>query len=66
MHEKWMEKPAYREAHEALEEEFALAAAVIDARLRLPRAEISEIRRWRGCNGRRSWNAMAGVKPCPP
>jgi len=44
MHEKWMEKPAYREAHEALEEEFALAAAVIDARLRLPHAEISEIR----------------------
>ena len=32
MHEKWMEKPAYRQVYEALEEEFALAAAVIDAR----------------------------------
>jgi hypothetical protein len=31
MHEKWMEKPSYREAYEALEEEFALAAAAIDA-----------------------------------
>jgi len=31
LHEKWMEKPAYREAYEALEEEFALAAAAIDA-----------------------------------
>ena len=32
MHEKWMEKPAYRKAYEALTEEFALAAAVIDER----------------------------------
>ena len=31
MHKKWMEKPPYREAYEALEEEFALAAAAIDA-----------------------------------
>jgi hypothetical protein len=30
MHKKWMAEPAYREAYEALEEEFALAA--IDAR----------------------------------
>jgi hypothetical protein len=32
MHEKWMEKPAYRKEYEALAEEFALAAAVIDER----------------------------------
>jgi hypothetical protein len=32
MHEKWMEKPAYRKVNEALAEEFALAAAVIDER----------------------------------
>jgi heme-degrading monooxygenase HmoA len=31
MHKKWMEEPAYREAHEALEEKYALATAVIDA-----------------------------------
>ena len=33
-----MEEPAYRRAYDALEEEFALAAAAIDARLRLPKA----------------------------
>jgi hypothetical protein len=32
MHKKWMEEPAYRTAYEALEEEFELAAALIDAR----------------------------------
>lgn len=34
MHEKWMKKPSYRKAYNALEEEFALAAAVIEARSR--------------------------------
>jgi transcriptional regulator with XRE-family HTH domain len=34
MHERWMKKPSYRKAYDALEEEFALAAAVIDARNR--------------------------------
>jgi ribosome-binding protein aMBF1 (putative translation factor) len=34
MHKKWMKEPAYRRAYDALEEEFALAAAVIDARNR--------------------------------
>jgi transcriptional regulator with XRE-family HTH domain len=34
MHEKWMKKPSYRKAYDTLEEEFALAAAVIDARKR--------------------------------
>jgi hypothetical protein len=32
MHKRWMEGPAYREAYEALEEEFALTAAAINAR----------------------------------
>ncbi|MGA2589062.1 MAG: helix-turn-helix transcriptional regulator [Bryobacteraceae bacterium] len=31
MHKKWMKDPAYRKAYDALEEEFALASAVIDA-----------------------------------
>jgi len=43
MHEKWMEEPAYRAEYEALEEEFALAAAAIAARMRSPLVEISEI-----------------------
>jgi len=34
MHKTWMKRPAYRKAYDALEEEFALAAAVIDARNR--------------------------------
>jgi transcriptional regulator with XRE-family HTH domain len=32
LHEKWMKEPKYRKAYEALEEEFALASAVIAAR----------------------------------
>ena len=34
MHKKWMKQPKYRQAYEALEEEFALASAVLDARKR--------------------------------
>ena len=34
MHRRWMKQPKYRKAYEALEEEFALASAVIDARNR--------------------------------
>lgn len=34
MHKKWMKEPRYRKAYQALEEEFVLASAVIDARNR--------------------------------
>jgi predicted transcriptional regulator len=34
MHKKWMKDPNYRKAYEALEEEFALASAVMDVRTR--------------------------------
>jgi len=34
MHKKWMKEPKYRKAYEALEEEFVLAAAVIEVRNR--------------------------------
>ncbi len=34
LHERWMEDPAYREAYEALDEEFTLASALIEARAR--------------------------------
>lgn len=34
MHRKWMKEPTYRKAYEALEEEFVLASAVLDARNR--------------------------------
>lgn len=34
LHMKWMKEPKYRKAYEALEEEFVLASAVIDARNR--------------------------------
>jgi transcriptional regulator with XRE-family HTH domain len=34
LHKKWMKEPKYRTAYDALEEEFVLASAVIDARNR--------------------------------
>jgi len=34
LHKKWMKEPKYRQAYEALEEEFVLASAVIEARNR--------------------------------
>ena len=34
LHKRWMKEPRYRKAYEALEGEFALASAVIDARNR--------------------------------
>jgi ribosome-binding protein aMBF1 (putative translation factor) len=34
LHKKWIKEPKYRKAYDALEEEFALASAVIDARNR--------------------------------
>lgn len=32
LHAEWMSDPEYREAYEGLDEEFALAAAIIEAR----------------------------------
>lgn len=34
LHKKWLKEPKYREAYEALEEEFALASTLIEARNR--------------------------------
>lgn len=34
LHKKWMKEPKYRKEYEALEEEFALASAVVGARNR--------------------------------
>lgn len=44
LHAKWSQDPAYREAYDALEEEFALAAAIADARAAagLTQAEVAE------------------------
>jgi len=44
VHKKWLKDPAYREAVVGLAEEFALAAAVIEARSRagLPQEELAE------------------------
>ena len=43
LHRKWMKEPAYRKEYDALEEEFALAAAVAKARVRagLSQAELA-------------------------
>ncbi|HMK79520.1 MAG TPA: helix-turn-helix transcriptional regulator [Xanthobacteraceae bacterium] len=43
LHKKWLKDPEYRKAYEALEEEFALAAAIMKARNRagLSQAELA-------------------------
>jgi ribosome-binding protein aMBF1 (putative translation factor) len=43
LHEKWLSDPAYRQEYEALEEEFSLAANLIEARTRagLTQAELA-------------------------
>lgn len=43
LHKRWMKEPKYRKAYEALDQEFALAAAVIDVRNRagLTQAELA-------------------------
>lgn len=44
LHAKWSKDPSYREAYDALEEEFALAAAIVEARGRagLTQAEVAQ------------------------
>ena len=44
LHRKWMKEPGYRKEFEALEEEFALMAAVAKARVRagLSQAELAK------------------------
>jgi predicted transcriptional regulator len=34
LHKKWLKEPKYKKAYEALEEEFVLASAVMDVRIR--------------------------------
>ena len=43
LHNKWMTDPAYRHEYEALEEEFSLTAALINARSRagLPQEQVA-------------------------
>ncbi|SIQ92612.1 transcriptional regulator, XRE family [Rhizobium sp. RU33A] len=44
LHEAWLEKPDYRDAYDALEDEFSLIRAVVEARLQagLTQAELAE------------------------
>jgi transcriptional regulator with XRE-family HTH domain len=44
LHEKWSVDPAYREAYDALEDEFALASAIAEARARagLTQEEVAQ------------------------
>ena len=44
LHKKWMKEPGYRKAYDALEEEFALIAAVAKARARagLSQAQLAK------------------------
>lgn len=44
LHKQWLENPEYRAAYDALDEEFTLAAALIEARSRagLTQGELAE------------------------
>lgn len=44
LHKRWMKEPKYRRAYEALEDEFALATAMVEARSRagLTQHELAE------------------------
>jgi len=44
LHKKWMKKPGYRAAYDALEDEFSLAAALIAARAKagLTQQDVAE------------------------
>lgn len=45
LHKKWLGKPGYKRAYEALEEEFSLTAALIEARSRagLTQGEVAKL-----------------------
>jgi ribosome-binding protein aMBF1 (putative translation factor) len=45
LHKKWMREPEYRKAYDALEEEFALAKAVMDARNRAGLTQVELARK---------------------
>lgn len=47
MHKNWMKEPEYRKVYDALEEEFALAKAVIDARNRAGLTQLELARKMR-------------------
>lgn len=45
LHKKWLNKPGYKDAYNALEEEFSLTAALIEARSRagLTQEEVAKL-----------------------
>jgi ribosome-binding protein aMBF1 (putative translation factor) len=45
LHKKWMKDPEYRKEYDALEEEFALAAAVAKARMRAGLSQVQLAKR---------------------
>lgn len=47
LHKKWMKQPAYRKEYEALGDEFALAEAVAEARVRAGLSQAQLARRMR-------------------
>ncbi|CAN0175259.1 unnamed protein product [Phaeothamnion confervicola] len=51
LHKKWMKDPAYRKEYDALEEEFALIAAVAKARARAGLSQAELARRMKTTQG---------------
>ena len=66
LHKKWMKDPEYRKEYDALEEEFALMAAVAKARARsgLSQAELAKRMNTTQSTRSRGWKAgAAGPRP---
>lgn len=64
LHRKWMKEPNYQKAYEALEEEFVLAGAVIEARSRagLTQQELARKMGKRPFGGRRARTGREGAQ----
>ncbi len=67
MHKRWMKEPKYRKAYEALEDEFAVAKAVIAARNRAGLTQM-ELARKMGTTQPSSpeWRAGVSSHHCEP
>jgi len=63
LHKKWMKNPKYRKEYEALEEEFSLISALIEARTRAGLTQEQVARRMKTTQGVIARLESGGSKP---
>jgi transcriptional regulator with XRE-family HTH domain len=63
LHKKWMKNPKYRREYEALEEEFSLSAALIEARTRAGMTQEQVARRMKTTQAVLARLEGGGTKP---